>query len=126
MLYGCVCVFCMPWFAKRFYFDVLPSSILILNQPLTGITITLSCSRTASERGRQALADMETLFGYLDAMGALSNLSFDLSLARGLDYYTGLIYEAVMTRDGVQVCIQCVCVRVCMCVCVHCRHHACA
>ena len=24
-------------------------------------------------------------------------MSFDLSLARGLDYYTGLIYEAVLT-----------------------------
>ena len=32
-------------------------------------------------------------------MGYLSYLSFDLSLARGLDYYTGLIYEAVMTSE---------------------------
>lgn len=49
------------------------------------------------------MEDMELLFSYLTAMGAMSNLSFDLSLARGLDYYTGLIYEAVMTREGVQV-----------------------
>ena len=27
-------------------------------------------------------------------------MSFDLSLARGLDYYTGLIYEAVLTGLG--------------------------
>lgn len=26
---------------------------------------------------------------------------FDLSLARGLDYYTGIIYEAVLTQSGV-------------------------
>ena len=26
---------------------------------------------------------------------------FDLSLARGLDYYTGIIYEAVLTQAGV-------------------------
>lgn len=26
---------------------------------------------------------------------------FDLSLARGLDYYTGVIYEAVLTQAGV-------------------------
>lgn len=26
---------------------------------------------------------------------------FDLSLARGLDYYTGIIYEAVLTQVGV-------------------------
>jgi len=30
-------------------------------------------------------------------MNALQNISFDFSLARGLDYYTGLIYEAVLT-----------------------------
>jgi len=40
---------------------------------------------------------METLFTYLDAMGVLDYLLFDFSLARGLDYYTGLIYEAVLT-----------------------------
>ncbi|GAB5029449.1 histidine-trna ligase [Nannochloropsis oceanica] len=44
-----------------------------------------------------ALAEMETLFGYLEAMGSLHAISFDLSLARGLDYYTGVIYEAVLT-----------------------------
>lgn len=43
-----------------------------------------------------ALADMGTLFELLDAMGALDSISFDLSLARGLDYYTGVIYEAVL------------------------------
>jgi histidyl-tRNA synthetase len=40
---------------------------------------------------------METLFNYLEAMSPLTNFSFDFSLARGLDYYTGLIYEAVLT-----------------------------
>jgi histidyl-tRNA synthetase len=43
-----------------------------------------------------ALAELDTLFSYLDAMGALHRISFDLSLARGLDYYTGVIYEAVL------------------------------
>jgi len=32
-------------------------------------------------------------------MGSLQHVSFDLSLARGLDYYTGVIYEAVLL-DG--------------------------
>ena len=40
---------------------------------------------------------MELLFTYMEAMGALDNIIFDFSLARGLDYYTGLIYEAVLT-----------------------------
>jgi len=26
-------------------------------------------------------------------------VSFDLSLARGLDYYTGVIYEAILTGE---------------------------
>jgi hypothetical protein len=44
---------------------------------------------------------MKTLFEYLDSMGALGAISFDLSLARGLDYYTGVIYEAVLKGGGV-------------------------
>ena len=40
---------------------------------------------------------MQALFEYLDAYNCLDRLSFDFSLARGLDYYTGLIYEAVLT-----------------------------
>ena len=40
---------------------------------------------------------MELLFTYLDSMKVLDKISFDFSLARGLDYYTGLIFEAVLT-----------------------------
>ncbi len=43
----------------------------------------------------KGVQDMKLLFTYLDAFGARSRISFDLSLARGLDYYTGLIYEVV-------------------------------
>jgi histidyl-tRNA synthetase len=42
-------------------------------------------------------ADMRKLFTYLTAMNRIGKVSFDLSLARGLDYYTGLIYEIVLT-----------------------------
>ena len=45
-----------------------------------------------------ALAELDTLFEYLDAMGSAHAVSFDLSLARGLDYYEG-VYEAVI-MDG--------------------------
>ncbi|KAK0540852.1 Cytoplasmic and mitochondrial histidine tRNA synthetase [Tilletia horrida] len=41
------------------------------------------------------LKDMALLFNYLRVFNILPNISFDLSLARGLDYYTGLIYEAI-------------------------------
>ena len=40
---------------------------------------------------------MKKLFTYLTAMNRIAKVSFDLSLARGLDYYTGLIYEIVLT-----------------------------
>ena len=35
------------------------------------------------------------MFRYCDIYGCSEVVSFDLSLARGLDYYTGVIYEAV-------------------------------
>ncbi|TGO09162.1 hypothetical protein BTUL_0177g00210 [Botrytis tulipae] len=44
---------------------------------------------------KAGLEDMDLLFGYLEAFKCLENVSFDLSLARGLDYYTGIIYEVV-------------------------------
>lgn len=46
-----------------------------------------------------AMSSMKTLFDFLEAMGSIGSISFDMSLARGLDYYTGVIYEAVLT-DG--------------------------
>jgi histidyl-tRNA synthetase len=49
------------------------------------------------KEGEETIKEMETLFEYLNAMGVLEHFSFDFSLARGLDYYTGLIYEAVLT-----------------------------
>jgi len=50
---------------------------------------------------RKARICLQVLFDLLDMMGALSHFSFDLSLARGLDYYTGVIYEAVMEGTNV-------------------------
>ena len=40
---------------------------------------------------RAALEELQTLFSFLEAMGALGPIVFDLSLARGLDYYTGTV-----------------------------------
>jgi histidyl-tRNA synthetase len=49
----------------------------------------------ASEDIKAGVADMELLFSYLKAFNAMDRISFDLSLARGLDYYTGVIYEVI-------------------------------
>lgn len=40
----------------------------------------------------QALTEFESLFKYI-SIYEVENINFDLSLARGLDYYTGLIFE---------------------------------
>jgi histidyl-tRNA synthetase len=55
------------------------------------------------EGARAAVEDLGVLFGLLEAMGGLDRVSLDLSLARGLDYYTGVIYEAVLTLGGERV-----------------------
>lgn len=44
---------------------------------------------------QKGLEDMSLLFRYLSAFQILPSIEFNLSLARGLDYYTGLIYEVV-------------------------------
>ncbi|KAF5092291.1 hypothetical protein D0Z03_002936 [Geotrichum reessii] len=46
------------------------------------------------------IKEMATAFTYLEAFGVTKYLSFDLSLARGLDYYTGIIYEAVTAASA--------------------------
>lgn len=56
---------------------------------------------SGSEVGIKALSEMELLFCYLDSINGLKNVAFELSLARGLDYYTGVILEAVLI--GAQV-----------------------
>lgn len=47
-----------------------------------------------------AIEDIEKLIELTDILGITHKISLDLSLARGLDYYTGLIYEAVLTEKG--------------------------
>ena len=44
---------------------------------------------------KQGTSDMALLFDYLEIFGILDKISLDMSLARGLDYYTGVIYEVV-------------------------------
>jgi len=45
----------------------------------------------------EGMRELEVLFTYLEALNCLERICFDLSLARGLDYYTGVIYEAGQT-----------------------------
>ncbi len=48
---------------------------------------------TCSEVGLKGLDELEELFGYIDVAQTKCAVEIDLSLARGLNYYTGAIFE---------------------------------
>jgi histidyl-tRNA synthetase len=51
-----------------------------------------------SEIGLKGIAEIKKLFGYLDNLKLNTAVELDLTLARGLNYYTGAIFE-VKARD---------------------------
>ncbi len=53
---------------------------------------------SASETGMKGIAELEELFGLIEAAGIRQEVEIDLSLARGLNYYTGAIFE-VKAKD---------------------------
>ena len=52
-----------------------------------------SASGIVSETGLRGLDELEELFGLISAAGISVPVEMDLSLARGLNYYTGAIFE---------------------------------
>jgi len=48
-----------------------------------------------SEAGQAGITEMESLFGYLADLDLEADVEVDLSLARGLNYYTGAIIEVL-------------------------------
>ena len=52
-----------------------------------------SASGIVSETGLKGLEELEELFGLIDVAGISASVELDLSLARGLNYYTGAIFE---------------------------------
>ncbi|TVY43670.1 Histidine--tRNA ligase, mitochondrial [Lachnellula occidentalis] len=48
-----------------------------------------------NESVKAGIKDMDLLVSYLEVYDVVDKVSFDLSLARGLDYYTGLIFEVI-------------------------------
>jgi histidyl-tRNA synthetase len=50
--------------------------------------------------GMDGASDLKELISYLDLMDLASNVKIDLSLARGLDYYTGPVFE-VFAEKGI-------------------------
>jgi histidyl-tRNA synthetase len=49
------------------------------------------------ERGERAIAEIERVIEFASVTAAAPHLSFDVSLARGLGYYTGCIFEIAVS-----------------------------
>ena len=52
-----------------------------------------------SETGMQGIAEIQCLFNYLEKQAIRSEYEIDLTLARGLNYYTGAIFE-IKAKDA--------------------------
>lgn len=50
-----------------------------------------------SKSAVEGLEALKLFFRYADLYRVKKRVKFDMSLARGLDYYTGIIYEAILT-----------------------------
>ncbi len=53
---------------------------------------------SGSEIGKKGVAELKTLFGYIAVLNLKTEVELDLTLARGLNYYTGAIFE-VKAKD---------------------------
>ncbi len=78
----------------------LPQSAVEALQPILNLTgdnraklEQLETVLAASETGRKGIEEMATIFDLTDAAGVGLNIELDLCLARGLNYYTGAIFE---------------------------------
>ncbi|KAF7791075.1 hypothetical protein EIP86_002036 [Pleurotus ostreatoroseus] len=58
-------------------------------------TLRQDSALMANASAKAGIEEMGILFTFLEAYGIIPRISFDMSLARGLDYYTGIIYEAI-------------------------------
>ena len=62
-------------------------------ETMRGLMQGKSASGMVSEMGLLGLDELDELFGFIEAAGVGQKVEMDLSLARGLNYYTGAIFE---------------------------------
>ncbi len=65
-----------------------------------GITLKELKVKITNEEGKEGLAELEEIFNYLRSMN-IKTAFFDVSLARGLAYYTGPVFEAFLKKGKV-------------------------
>lgn len=63
-----------------------------------GMIARIACALPSTDLAQEAIAEMADLAEMLDALGLPdTQVRFDPSLARGLDYYTGPVFEAILS-----------------------------
>lgn len=75
---------------------------IALEGPVAEILARLAPRLEGTRRGAAGIAETRELFAILDAMGVPEkHRRLDLRLVRGLDYYTGPVYESVVERPAI-------------------------
>lgn len=74
--------------------------VLLLQGSSTEKIAAMKSILASSETGMKGVAELEELFALIKAAGIKQEVEIDLSLARGLNYYTGAIFE-VKAKDFV-------------------------
>jgi histidyl-tRNA synthetase len=54
-----------------------------------------------NETSKKGIEELQFIYDFINTKSAINNLQFDFTLARGLNYYTGIIYE--IKAKGVQM-----------------------
>jgi histidyl-tRNA synthetase len=61
------------------------------------ITLSQLKKKVTNKEAKEGISELEEVFKYLKCMG-IKTAKFDVSLARGLAYYTGTVFEAFMRK----------------------------
>lgn len=63
-----------------------------------------AASLVTSRKARKALKNLGRVKDLLEYYGVTNHISYDLGLLRGLDYYTGIVFEGYTTALGFPIC----------------------
>jgi len=73
----------------------------VLERPVGNIDELEQLTEMFGDTGKAGVAELSELLRIVEAAGYSGQVEVDLSIARGLDYYTGTIYETfVLEREG--------------------------
>jgi histidyl-tRNA synthetase len=76
--------------------------LVSISGPPDAVLSTVSERLSGISLAREAIADLEDLFEFLAALGAApEHYVFDLALARGLEYYTGPVFETTVDEPKI-------------------------